>query len=82
MDNLFLYENGFKYNGETDEWEKKYTIDDKLLLWLKPGSNYTWVLAYEDKETYIHEIRRGEQEYVLAGIKEFDRNLKLKQLLG
>ena len=51
-------------------------------MWLKPGSNYIWVLSYEDKETYIHEIRRGEQEYVLAGIKEFDRDLKLKELLG
>jgi len=81
MDNLFLYEGGFKYNGDTDEWEK-YTIEGKLLMWLKPGSNYIWVLSYEDKETYIHEIRRGEQEYVLAGIKEFDRDLKLKELLG
>lgn len=81
MYNLFLYESGFKHNDETDEWER-YTIDGKLLMWLKPGSNHIWVLSYEDKETYIHEIRRGEQEYVLAGIKEFDRNLKLKELLG
>jgi len=81
MNNLFLYENGFKYNGETDEWER-YTIDGKLLIWLKPGSTLIWVLLYEDKDTYIHEIRRGYKEEVLAGIKQFDRDLKLKELLG
>jgi len=81
MNNLFLYENGFKYNGETDEWER-YTIDGKLLIWLKPGSSSIWVLLYEDKDTYIHEIRRGYKEEVLAGIKQFDRDLKLKELLG
>lgn len=51
MDNLFLYENGFKYNNETDEWER-HTIDGKLLIWLKPGSSSIWVLLYEDKEIY------------------------------
>jgi|DEB19_MinimDraft_2_1074335.scaffolds.fasta_scaffold324388_1 hypothetical protein len=81
MDNLFLNENGFKYNSETDEWER-YTIDGKLLMWRKPGSRSIWVLSYEDKETFIYEIRRGHKEEVLAGIKEFDRDLKLKELLG
>jgi hypothetical protein len=80
MYDIFLYENGFKYNGDNDEWER-YTIDGKLLLWLKPGSSHIWVLSYEDKETYIHEIRRGYKEEVLVGIKEFDRDLKLSELL-
>ena len=79
--NDFLIDNKFKHNHETDEWER-YTIDGKLLLWLKPGSGHIWVLSYEDKETYIHELRRGYKEDVLAGIKQFDRNLKLKELLG
>jgi hypothetical protein len=81
MDNIFLYDNNFKYNGDTDEWER-HTIDGKLLMWRKPGSSHIWVLSYEDKETYIHEITRGYKEEVLAGIKQFDRDLKLKELLG
>lgn len=81
MNDLFLDENGFKYNNETDEWER-YTIDGKLLLWLRPDSSSIWVLSYEDKETYIHEIIRGYQGDVLAELKQFDRELKLKELLG
>ncbi len=50
--NDFLIDIGFKHNNETDECER-YTIDGKLLLWLKPGSVHIWVLSY-DKETYIH----------------------------
>ena len=79
--NDFLIDNKFKHNHETDEWERQ-TIDGKLLLWLKPGSEHIWVLSYEDQETYIHELRRGYKEDVLAGIKQFDRDLKLKELLG
>lgn len=79
--NSFFEEIGFTYNIETDEWER-YTIDGKLLLWEKPGNSSIWVLSYEDKETYIHELRRGNQDEVLAGIKAFERDIKLTELLG
>ena len=79
--NDFLIDNKFKHNHETDEWER-YTIDGKLLLWEKPGNSSIWVLSYEDKETYIHELRRGNQDEVLAGIKAFERDIKLTELLG
>jgi hypothetical protein len=48
----------------------------------KPGNSSIWVLSYEDKETYIHELRRGNKDGVLAGIKAFERDIKLTELLG
>lgn len=79
MDEFFL-DNGFRYNDTTDEWERN-TIDGKLLLWLKPGSSSICVLSYEDKESYIHELRRGNKDDVLAEIRAHERDIKLTELL-
>ena len=43
---------GFIHNDILDEWEKP-VIDGKLLIW-KNLNNWTWTLAYEDSEEYIH----------------------------
>lgn len=71
---------GFIHNDILDEWEKP-VIDGKFLIW-KNLNNWTWTLAYEDSEEYIHTLRIGSESDIVIGLKAYWRDKRLSELLG
>lgn len=81
MDNLFLYRNGFKYNGCYDSWDKE-VIDGTLIIYKKLRES-KWVLEYEDVEHYVHRLMESSNtEDFERKFIEIERDRKIKYLLG
>lgn len=77
----FPYAIGFTYFEEYDEWRMP-TIEGDLILWEKPGRRGFWVLSYHDSEDYLHQITNGYSNDIINGIKAFQRDIKILELIG
>jgi hypothetical protein len=76
----FLLKNGFLYVKDFDEWEKK-TFEGKMIVF-KRNLISRWILSYEDGDNYLHELKSGSEDDVLLSIKEYERDRKIREILG
>lgn len=77
----FPYTIGFTYFEEEDEWRMP-TYEGNLILWEKPNKLGYWILSYHDEDDYLHEISSGYPFQINEGIKAFNRDIKIRELIG